>query len=131
MRFNSIEFVVFFTLIFAALWISARFKKLNKLALLSASYLFYGWWDYRFLFLMFISSLVDFLVGFYIPKSKHKKLLMGLSLTVNLGVLMFFKYFNFFIEAAADLFSLVGLKPHYTTLSIILPVGISFYTFQT
>lgn len=131
MRFNSVEFLIFFAIIFLMLWGLIRHRKINKLVLLSASYLFYGWWDYRFLFLMFISSLVDFLVGYHLPKSNHKKLLIGLSLTVNLGLLMFFKYFNFFIEATADLMNLIGLKPHYTTLSIILPVGISFYTFQT
>lgn len=131
MRFNSVEFLVFLSIIFFLLWGSIRFKRINKLILLSASYLFYGWWDYRFLFLMFISSLVDFLVGYYIPKSNHKKVLIGISITVNIGLLMFFKYFNFFIEATADLISLIGLKPHYSTLSIILPVGISFYTFQT
>jgi len=131
MRFNSIEFLVFFTVVFFALWALIKYKRINKIALLFCSYLFYGWWDYRFLFLMFTSSIVDYTVGYYIPKSQNKKLLVGISIFVNLGLLMFFKYFNFFIESTADLVQLVGFQANYSTLNIILPVGISFYTFQT
>jgi D-alanyl-lipoteichoic acid acyltransferase DltB (MBOAT superfamily) len=131
MRFNSIEFLLFFAIVFFILWGFIKFKNLNKVILLCASYIFYGWWDYRFLFLMFISSVVDYTVGYYIPKSNNKKLLVGISIFINLGLLMFFKYFNFFIESASDLVEMIGFKANYSTLSIILPVGISFYTFQT
>lgn len=94
-----------------------------------ASYVFYGWWDWRFLSLIFISSLVDYWCG--VKMSTGKKLYLTLSLAFNLGLLGFFKYFNFFIESAADLISAIGFQPHLSTLNLILPVGISFYTFQT
>jgi D-alanyl-lipoteichoic acid acyltransferase DltB (MBOAT superfamily) len=80
---------------------------------------------------MFFSSVVDFTVGYYMPKTDHKKLLMGISLSINLGLLMFFKYFNFFIESTQDLFNQIGFQANLHVLQIILPVGISFYTFQT
>jgi alginate O-acetyltransferase complex protein AlgI len=131
MKFNSVEFLVFFVAAFVLLWRTSKSLSLNNWILLIASYIFYGWWDYRFLFLMFISSLVDFAVGYYIPKSKHKKLLIAASLVVNLGLLMFFKYFNFFIESTQDALNAIGFASNLHVLQIILPVGISFYTFQT
>ncbi|WP_250433632.1 MBOAT family O-acyltransferase [Hanstruepera flava] len=102
--------------------------------LLVASYVFYGWWDWRFLFLIFISSLVDFVVGQKIYKTENKKKRKGflmVSLLVNLGFLVYFKYSNFFIETFVDTFRLFGKELEVSTLNIILPVGISFYTFQT
>jgi D-alanyl-lipoteichoic acid acyltransferase DltB (MBOAT superfamily) len=100
-----------------------------------ASYIFYGWWDYRFLGLIAFSSLIDYFVGLRLQKassSKDRKILLGLSLAVNLGLLGYFKYANFFIESFIDFSSGVfGLSPHISSLKIILPVGISFYTFQT
>ncbi len=131
MKFNSVEFFVFLIISFALLWRYSKSLKTNNIILLVASYVFYGWWDYRFLFLMFFSSLVDYLVGLYLPKVKNKKALVGLSLVVNLGLLMFFKYFNFFIASAQDLVNSFGYASEFSALNIILPVGISFYTFQT
>ncbi len=131
MKFNSVEFFIFLFLVFGILWRFNKSLKINNIILLVASYIFYGWWDYRFLFLMFFSSVVDYLVGYYMPSSKNRKLLMGISLSVNLGLLMFFKYFNFFLESAHDLLHNFGYQGGFTTLNIILPVGISFYTFQT
>lgn len=131
MKFNSVEFLVFFAIAFVLIWRTSKSLKLNNWILLIASYVFYGWWDYRFLFLMFASSLVDFTVGHYIPRTQNKKLLMGISLGVNLGLLMFFKYFNFFIESVQQAFSSIGFESNIYVLQIILPVGISFYTFQT
>ncbi len=131
MKFNSVEFFIFLVIAFALLWRFSKSLKTNNIILLVASYIFYGWWDYRFLFLMFFSSLVDYLVGLYLPRVKNKKALVGLSLVVNLGLLMFFKYFNFFIASAQDLLNTVGFESEFSALNIILPVGISFYTFQT
>ncbi|MEZ4801576.1 MAG: MBOAT family O-acyltransferase [Gelidibacter sp.] len=102
--------------------------------ILVSSYVFYGWWDWRFLFLIAISSLVDFYIGkkLYVTEQKNKrKQLLFVSLFVNLGLLFYFKYTNFFIETFVDSFRLFGSKLQVSTLNIILPVGISFYTFQT
>jgi D-alanyl-lipoteichoic acid acyltransferase DltB (MBOAT superfamily) len=96
---------------------------------------FYGWWDYRFLSLIFLSTIVDYIIGLNIPKQnseKNKKLLLWCSVFFNLSVLGFFKYYNFFVDSWIDLFSSVGYDiKSVWTLNIILPVGISFYTFQT
>ncbi len=131
MKFNSIEFLLFLALAFQILWTLRKSLKAFNLVLLVFSYVFYGWWDYRFLILIAFSSLVDYTVGYYMPRSRHKKLLISLSLIINLGLLAFFKYFNFFLASAKDLFDSLGWQMNEVTLQIILPVGISFYTFQT
>jgi len=134
--FNSVEFLLFFPLVFVLYWfVFNKNLKNQNLFILISSYVFYGWWDYRFLSLIFLSTIVDYLVGLNIPKQdseKKQKLLLWCSVIFNLGVLGFFKYYNFFIESWIDLFSSIGydLKSVWT-LNIILPVGISFYTFQT
>lgn len=99
-----------------------------------ASYVFYGWWDYRFLILIFISSIVDYFCGLSIHQEsdeRKRKLFLYLSIGVNLGLLGFFKYFNFFVDSFVTAFNGIGMEMEYSTLQIILPVGISFYTFQT
>jgi len=106
----------------------------QNILLLFASYLFYGWWDWRFLGLIALSSITDYLVGLQIGQTedeKKRKYLLWISLGLNLGMLGVFKYFNFFVESFIDAFSVFGLNLHYSTLQLILPVGISFYTFQT
>ncbi len=135
MIFNSIDFGLFFLLAFFLYWI---FFKKNILArnifLLTISYVFYGWWDWRFLSLIAISSGIDYLAGLKIHQEedkKKRKLWLILSLVVNIGFLAFFKYFNFFAESFVEAFSLFGSEFDYQRMSIILPVGISFYTFQT
>lgn len=134
MLFNSLDFAVFFPIVFFLYWIIAKHLKLRNIFILVASYVFYGWWDWRFLFLIAISTLVDFYVGKLLynteAKSKRKQLLF-ISLFVNLGFLIYFKYTNFFIETFVDSFRLFGQELEVSTLNIILPVGISFYTFQT
>jgi D-alanyl-lipoteichoic acid acyltransferase DltB (MBOAT superfamily) len=95
---------------------------------------FYAWWDYRFLTLIILSTLIDFIVAKKIngaSRKKKRKLLLGISLVFNLGMLAFFKYFNFFIDSWVDAWQIFGIQMQRSTLSIILPVGISFYTFQT
>ena len=134
MLFNSLEFAIFYPIVFLAYWILSGRKTTRNAFLLMASYFFYGWWDWRFLILIVISSLVDFLVGLSIhrtDKKARRRLLLGISLIVNLGLLGFFKYTNFFIETFLDSFRLFGKSLEISTLNIILPVGISFYTFQT
>ncbi|WP_353959604.1 MBOAT family O-acyltransferase [Echinicola jeungdonensis] len=122
--------------VFGLYWsVFQRNLKAQNAFLLVASYVFYGWWDWRFLGLIAFSSLVDYLCGLEIGKEsqtkKLKKIYLGISLAVNLGLLGFFKYFNFFIESASDLINSVGFQANSYSLQLILPVGISFYTFQT
>lgn len=135
MIFTTIEFVLFFSIFFLLYWfiINKNLKHQNILILV-ASYIFYGWWDWKFLILIFVSSLVDFLVGLYLMHTEDplkRRLLLYASLLTNLGILGFFKYFNFFIESLQASFSFFNSDLHFSTLDIILPVGISFYTLQT
>ncbi len=136
MVFNSISFLVFFALIFHLYWLVNKHgsTRQRNLFLLLSSYIFYGWWDWRFLALIALSSVADYLIGLKIhrssgPRQRHTYLLA--SIIINLGILGFFKYFNFFITSLTLLFQQAGLPLNPTTLNIILPVGISFYTFQT
>jgi D-alanyl-lipoteichoic acid acyltransferase DltB (MBOAT superfamily) len=135
MLFNSFEFLVFLPIVFVVYWyLLAEHRRLQNIFLVVVSYIFYGWWDYRFLSLIILSSFIDFFIAnrMTIAKSKsNRKQLLIISLIVNLGMLGFFKYYNFFVESFIDSFSFTGLNLHVSTLSIILPVGISFYTFQT
>ena len=135
MLFNSIEFFIFLPLVFLIYWFLVnRNLKLQNIFLLIASYVFYGWWDWRFLSLIIISSLVDYLVGLKLSQTEKpvlRKYLLFLSLGVNLGILGFFKYYNFFIDSFVDAFSFFGQDLSVSSLKIILPIGISFYTFQT
>jgi len=132
MVFNSFEFAVFLPLVFILYWTVLR-KRQNWL-LLIGSYIFYGWWDWRFLSLIVVSTFTDFFVAKTLGKREdplRRRLLMLLSVAVNLGILGFFKYFNFFIDSTASALESVGLEPNVPTLTVLLPVGISFYTFQT
>lgn len=135
MLFNSLEFGLFLPLVFCLYWLVARGNIRNQnWILLGASYFFYGWWDWRFLSLIAISSIVDFFVGLHLAKQSEpvaRKRLLWVSICVNLGFLGFFKYYNFFADSFADAFSFLGHSFSPASLSIVLPVGISFYTFQT
>ena len=136
MVFNSVTFLIFFLVFFNLYWLINHKLPVvyrNAFTLLS-SYVFYGWWDWRFLSLILISSGADFAIGWWLGKSTGKntrKLLLVLSIAVNLGILGYFKYFNFFIESLNHLLSVLSISVNVKSLSIILPVGISFYTFQT
>ena len=135
MLFNSIDFAIFLPVVFLLYWlVFNRSLRAQNLLVVAVSYLFYGWWDWRFLSLLLFSSLVDYGVGLALvgeTREGHRKRLLAVSLTTNLGLLGFFKYYNFFVDSFARSFSFFGhpIEPH--TLNIILPVGISFYTFQT
>ena len=132
MIFNSLAFFVFIG-IFLPLYFNLK-GKFRLLLCLVASYFFYGWWDWRFLVLILASTLVDYWVGLQLGQTegkKQRKRLLTASVVVNLGVLGFFKYFNFFVESFQSLLDSIGVEPDFNTLHIILPVGISFYTFQS
>lgn len=134
MLFNSIDFAIFFPSFFVLYWLVAKHLTVRNALILAGSYLFYGWWDWRFLFLIIFSSFVDFFAGLAMEKAlnqRKRKLLLLVSLTANLGLLMYFKYANFFIDSFVQSFRFFGGEIEATTLNIILPVGISFYTFQT
>lgn len=131
MIFNSYEYVLFLPVVLGLYWL-LRHRRQNQL-LLVASYLFYGAWDYRFLGLMAASTLTDFTVGRLLARTeeeRRRKRIFLISLAVNLGILGFFKYFNFFVDSGADLLRSLGLQANPPTLSVLLPVGISFYTFH-
>ncbi|MCB9356124.1 MAG: MBOAT family protein [Lewinellaceae bacterium] len=135
MLFNSIDFAFFLPIVFCLFWmINGKDLKYQNLLLLASSYVFYGWWDWRFLSLLAFSSGLDFFVGSALYKQqdeKKRKMLFLISMGVNLGLLGFFKYYNFFAESFVEAFSFFGQKTDLNTLNIILPVGISFYTFQS
>ncbi len=134
MLFNSIDFAIFLPIVFILYWLLNRNLRLQNLLIVVASYVFYGWWDWRFLSLIIFSSIVDYSVGIALESSEKKyarKLLLMTSIMVNIGFLGFFKYFNFFSESFAEAFTILGYSFNAQTLNIILPVGISFYTFQT
>ena len=131
MLFNTFEFVVFLVAVLGLYYCLAL--RAQNLMLIAASYLFYGWWDWRFCALLLGSTVVDYTVARLMSgrSDKARRRLLVLSLTVNLGILAVFKYFDFFIESATRMLNALGLESNPVLLSILLPVGISFYTFQT
>ncbi len=135
MLFNSLDFAIFLPVVFFLFWFVANKNlRTQNLLIVSASYLFYGWWDWRFLSLILLSTIVDFSVGIGFSKYKNqniRKTLLWISVVVNLGILGFFKYYDFFLENFINTFSFLGIQFSASSLNIILPVGISFYTFQT
>ncbi|MCD9853824.1 MBOAT family protein [Epilithonimonas sp. JDS] len=134
MFFNSFAYALFLPFVFVIYWFVLNKKlKYQNIFLLAASYYFYSCWDWRFVFLLAFSTALDYYSGIMIYKAKTKslqKFWLILSVGINLSFLGFFKYYNFFIENFAEMLTNFGFKPHYFTLSIILPVGISFYTFH-
>lgn len=136
MIFNSFEFLIFLPTVFVAYWFLSKKKKLKaqNLLILLSSYLFYGWWDYRFLTLIILSTSFDYFIGLKLANQdseKIRKLLLFSSIFFNLSVLGFFKYYNFFVDSwSALIYGNTEFKESMS-LNIILPVGISFYTFQT
>ena len=135
MLFNSLDFAIFLPIVFILYWFVANKNlKAQNLLIVIASYVFYGWWDWRFLSLILFSTLVDYSIGKKLRtenQQSKRKILLWTSIIVNLGFLGFFKYYNFFLDNFVDAFSLLGMQINANSLNIILPVGISFYTFQT
>ena len=132
MLFNSIEYFVFLPIVFIVYWLLNKNLKAQNFFLFIASYFFYGWWDWRFLGLLLLSTLIDYTFGFlvYDSNDKRKKFYMWFSIFNNLIVLAVFKYFNFFIVETEHFFSNFGIHINVYILNIVLPVGISFYTFH-
>ncbi len=135
MLFNSLDFAIFLPIVFVLYWfVTNKNLKLQNLLIVLASYVFYGWWDWRFLSLIVFSTLVDYTIGRRLgteDKERSRKILLYTSIAVNLGFLGFFKYYNFFLDNFIQAFSFFGQSIEVRSLNIILPVGISFYTFQT
>lgn len=133
MSFTSLTFFLFLILVFCLYWLIGK-RRLQNILLVIASYTFYAWWDWRFCFLMLISSAVDFILGGVLAQTQNlrkRRLILGFSLMSNLGLLGFFKYFDFFLENLRTVTAQAGIQLSPLTLQVILPVGISFYTFQT
>lgn len=135
MIFNSLDFAIFLPVVFLLYWFVAnRGIQLRNSYVVVASYVFYGWWDWRFLSLIAVSTVIDYFAGQQIEKAssrKKQKMFLILSLCSNLGILGFFKYFGFFVQSFTEAFTMLGHPMQYSGLHIVLPVGISFYTFQT
>ena len=134
MLFNSFEFLLFLPIVFLLYWFVFRPRRLQNLFVVMASYVFYGWWDWRFLLLIAFTSLCSYTSGVMIEKyegnKKAQKWVSAANITINVLILCVFKYFNFFMENFEALMHSIGYHPDWVTLDIILPVGISFYTFQ-
>ncbi|TRX57672.1 MBOAT family protein [Fulvivirga sp. M361] len=135
MLFNSIDFMIFLPIVFLLHWFVV-YKDLTfqNLLIVTSSYVFYGWWDWRFLSLILFSTIVDYSVGLKLAKEEsqaNRKILLWISILINLGFLGVFKYYNFFLDNFITAFSFFGRDIKANSLDIILPVGISFYTFQT
>ncbi|MFK8103652.1 MAG: MBOAT family protein [Saprospiraceae bacterium] len=135
MLFNAIDFALFLPITFLLYWfVTNKNLKGQNIFVVVASYYFYACWDWRFLSLIVLSTLVDFSIGKTLQKQEDqakRKLLLWGSIFFNLGLLAFFKYYNFFLENFLSVFLLFGKELQSSTLNVILPVGISFYTFQT
>lgn len=134
MLFNSLEFLIFLPIVFLLYWFVFRGRRWQNLLVVVASYVFYGWWDWRFLLLIALTSLCSFgsglLLEHYEGQRRKQKAVSAANIVLNLGILGVFKYYNFFIENLDALFGTIGWHLDWATMNIILPVGISFYTFQ-
>jgi D-alanyl-lipoteichoic acid acyltransferase DltB (MBOAT superfamily) len=133
MNFNSSEFFVFLGVVLPLTWLLRRARYQN-VVLLVTSYVFYAWWDWRFVGLILFSTFANYFLAHGIernPEKRTKKRLLFVCIVVNLGILGFFKYFNFGVETIQLALAQIGVNPEWARLDIVLPVGISFYTFQT
>ena len=134
MLFNSIEFAIFLPIVFIFYWLLQKNIKPQNLFLLASSYFFYAWWDWRYLSLILLCSVCNYAAGLSLMKTESKKLRKLVLITcciISLGVLGVFKYYDFFIESFVDAFRLFNVRINAGSLNLILPVGISFYTFHT
>jgi D-alanyl-lipoteichoic acid acyltransferase DltB (MBOAT superfamily) len=133
MLFNSLDFAVFFPIVFALFWLLQSNLRAQNLLIVVSSYIFYGWWDWRFLALIFFSTIVDYYIGLKLENENsmiRRKAFLAVSLSINLGLLFVFKYYDFFLANLAGAFSLFGTKLHCQSLNIILPVGITSILFR-
>lgn len=131
MLFNSFEFLIFLPIVFLLYWFVFKGRQAQNVFIVVASYVFYGWWAYRFLVLIFITTLLSYLSGILIEKYRGKaKWICGTNIAINIGILCYYKYVNFFADNLETLINQFGYQLDWVTLDVILPVGISFYTFQ-
>lgn len=133
MLFNSLEFLIFLPLVFAGYWFVFRKRDIQNVFIIAASYFFYGMYDWRFLFLIFLTTVSCFVAGRIIDISQIRsirRLACGVNVVLNLTILCYFKYYNFFTDNLKLLFEQFGYQLDWFTLDVLLPVGISFYTFQ-
>ena len=134
MLFNSLDFYIFLPIVFMLYWCLFKPVKWQNLLVVVVSYIFYGWWDWRFLLLIALTTFCSFASGvmieMYEGKRNVQKIISASNIILNLSILGVFKYYNFFSENLAIILQHIGLKPDWPTLNVILPVGISFYTFQ-
>lgn len=131
MLFNSFEFLIFLPIVFLLYWFVFKGRQAQNMFIVVASYVFYGWWAYRFLVLIFITTLLSYLSGILIEKYRGKaKWICGTNIAINIGILCYYKYVNFFADNLETLINQFGYQLDWVTLDVILPVGISFYTFQ-
>jgi D-alanyl-lipoteichoic acid acyltransferase DltB (MBOAT superfamily) len=135
MLFNSFAYALFLPIVYVLYWaLQDRPLRAQNALLLAANYVFYGWWDYRFLLLLFANCIVDYLTALWLEREtspRGRRFVLLVSLVANLGVLGFFKYYGFFLTSFVDLLQRFGLRPNVHVLRVILPVGVSFYTFQS
>ena len=134
MLFNSFEFMAFLPIVFLLYWFVFRGRQWQNLLIVVASYIFYGWWDWRFLFLIALTSFCSYgsgmLLEYYEGQRLKQKLVSASNIVLNLGILGIFKYYNFFVGNLDALLGTLGWHLDWVTMKIVLPVGISFYTFQ-
>ncbi|MBA4210034.1 MAG: MBOAT family protein [Parvibaculum sp.] len=133
MLFPTIEFGIFFLIVFTVSWAVRGLPEARKLFLVGASYFFYGWWDWRFLGLLFLSTLISYLAGLALARAEReglRKFIVGVAVVSGLTILGFFKYYDFFLSSLASLLEVAGLTRDLPFMQVILPVGISFFTFQ-
>ena len=133
MLFNSFEFLIFLPLVFAAYWLLSSRVRWQNMLVVAASYLFYGWWDWRCLGLIALTSACSYLSAILMekrPRDSHRRAICITNAVLNLGILMTFKYFNFFSVELSHWLNVIGFAADWGTLNVVLPVGISFYTFQ-
>lgn len=133
MLFNSLEFAIFLPIVFGIYWMLNRHLGIQNFFLVAASFFFYGWWDWRFLILLVLSASIDYIVALQLNKQRfadYRRILVGISVVANIGILCYFKYYNFFVDSFVQSFSFFGYHMSADRLNIVLPVGISFYTFQ-
>ncbi|MDR2621659.1 MAG: MBOAT family protein, partial [Dysgonamonadaceae bacterium] len=134
MLFNSLEFAIFLPVVFLIYWSIGKNVKVQNSFLIVASYFFYGWWDWRYLSLVLLCSITNYAAGILMMRTdaqQRRKIILIVCCLVSFGVLGVFKYYDFFITSFADAFSILGIHLKINTLELILPVGISFYTFHT
>lgn len=134
MLFHQLQYLAFLVVVFVVYWATVRRSRFPVLFLLGASYVFYASWNASYLLLVFATSTFDYLVGGHlhnVRSQRHRKVLLGISIAYNLGVLATFKYFNFFMESVDDVAALLGVEGMGVRAGVLLPVGISFFTFQS